>query len=195
MTHTKVRSLITAAVVLSMALVIVGCGVPTVFQGQTGLKVIGEGPPPPPPPPPPKAPEPPKRVKIVDNKITIAEKVFFEFDKAIIKTESHGLLDEVAKVMKDNPHVKKVRVDGHASLENDNGAARQYNKLLSSKRAEAVSRYLQTQGVEANRLESKGFGNDNPLASNDTEDGREKNRRVEFTILEQDVSKKEVPAG
>jgi OOP family OmpA-OmpF porin len=131
-------------------------------------------------------------VKIVDNKIEITEKVFFEFDKAIIKPESHGLLDEVAKVVKENPHVKKVRVDGHASLEKDTPATRQYNKRLSSMRAKAVMEYLVKAGVDRDRLESKGFGNEQPLASNDTDEGREKNRRVEFTIVEQDVTKKKV---
>ena len=125
-------------------------------------------------------------MKIVDNKIEITEKVFFEFDKAAIKSESHGLLDEVAKVMNDNPHVKKVRVDGHASLEKDTAATRQYNKRLSGLRAKAVMQYLVAKGVDAGRLDAKGFGNEQPLGSNDTDEGREKNRRVEFTILERD---------
>jgi OOP family OmpA-OmpF porin len=193
MKHRTIRSLLTAGLVASVAFAIAGCGAPTVFQGQAGLKVVGDPPPlPPPPPPPPPPPEEPKRVKIVENKIVINEKVFFEFDKAIIKTESHNLLDEVAKVIKENAHVKKVVVEGHASLENDTAAARQYNKLLSDKRAEAVKTYLISQGVEAGRLDHKGYGVEKPLDSNDTEDGREKNRRVEFTISEQDVTKKEV---
>lgn len=167
-------------------MVIVGCGTPTVFQGQTPVNVVGDLPPLPPPPPPPPPPEAPKRVEITKDKIVINEKVFFEFDKAIIKTESHDLLQEVAKVIKDNPHVKHVVVEGHASMENESPAAKQYNKNLSDKRAEAVKNYLVTQGVEGNRLSHKGYGVEKPLASNDTEDGREKNRRVEFTITEQD---------
>jgi outer membrane protein OmpA-like peptidoglycan-associated protein len=179
------RSLLTTGVVLVIAFVIAGCGVPTVFSGQTGLSVAGDPPPLPPPPTPPPPPPPPKRVKIVDNKIVINEKVFFAFDKALIKDESHGLLDEVAKVMKDNAHVTKVTVEGHASLENDTAAARQYNKLLSSKRAEAVKAYLVAAGVGAGRLDHKGYGVEKPLASNDSDEGREKNRRVEFTITAQ----------
>lgn len=179
-----------ATTVLSTAAVIAGCGVPTVFQGKTGIAIMGDAPAPPPPPPPPK--EEPKRVKLTSNKIEITEKVFFEFDKAVIKSESHGLLDEVAQVMKDNPHVKKVRVDGHASLEKDTPATRQYNKRLSGLRADAVKKYLISKGVDASRLESQGFGNEQPLATNDTDEGREKNRRVEFTITEQQVTKKKV---
>jgi len=190
MTHRSLRSLFMATTVLSTAALLVGCGVPTVFQGKTGIAIMGDAPAPPPPPPPKE--EPKKRVKLTSNKIEITEKVFFEFDKAKIKEESHGLLDEVAQVMKDNPHVKKVRVDGHASLEKDTPATRQYNKRLSSLRAEAVKKYLISKGVDASRLDSKGFGNEQPLASNDTEEGREKNRRVEFTITEQAVTKKKV---
>src|SRR5262245_37445175 len=66
------------------ALALAGCG-PTVFKGDTGLKIVGDLPPAPPPPPPkPAPPEPPKRAKIVDNKIIIDEKIQFEFDKAVI---------------------------------------------------------------------------------------------------------------
>lgn len=186
----SLRSLFMATTVLSTAAVIAGCGVPTVFQGKTGIAIMGDAPAPPPPPPAPE--EEPKRVKLTSNKIEITEKVFFEFDKAVIKSESHGLLDEVAQVMKDNEHVKKVRVDGHASLEKDTPATRQYNKRLSSMRAKAVVQYLVSKGVDASRLESKGFGNEQPLASNDTDEGREKNRRVEFNITEQTVTKKKV---
>lgn len=127
------------------------------------------------------------------DKIKINEKVFFEFDKSKIQERSFSLLDEVAKVMNENPQVKKVRVEGHASLEKDTAATRRYNKQLSELRAKAVMEYLTKKGgVDEGRLESKGYGNEKPLASNDTDEGREKNRRVEFTILEQDVVKKKV---
>jgi outer membrane protein OmpA-like peptidoglycan-associated protein len=191
MRKSSLRSLSMAATTLAISMVAVGCGTPTVFQGTTGIAIMGT-PPAAPKPPPPPPPEEPKRVKIVDNKIEITEKVFFEFDKALIKSESNGLLDEVAKVMVDNKHVEKVRVDGHASLEKDTTATRQYNKQLSSLRALAVMKYLVSKGVEQSRLESKGFGNEQPVGTNDTDEGREKNRRVEFTILKQSVTKKKV---
>ncbi len=167
-----------------------GCG-PTVFEGASGMNIVGDLPPKPKPPPKvEKKAEPPRRVTVTKEKIVITEKVFFEFDKSLIKTESHDLLKEVAKVMNDNPHIKKVQVEGHASLEKDTPNHRNYNKILSTARAKAVAEYLIVQGVDRSRVTSKGFGNEKPLADDSTEEGREKNRRVEFTILEQDSTEK-----
>ncbi len=184
MNRTRLSSLLSAGVVLIATAPVIGCG-PTVFEGLSGLNIVGDLPPPPPPPKKEEPPPPPKRVEVTAKKIVIREKVFFEFDKSIIKAESHDLLNEVAKVMNDNPQIKKVQVEGHASLEKDTPNHRNYNKRLSDARARAVMEYLASQGVDRKRLASKGFGNEKPLADNDTEEGREKNRRVEFTILEQ----------
>jgi OOP family OmpA-OmpF porin len=188
----KSASGLALASMLLAAAPLMGCG-PTVFAGKVGIKIVGNAPAPPPPPPPQPAPPPPppKRVKIVDNKIVINEKVQFEVNKANILEESHSLLNEVAGVMKKNPHVKKVQVEGHASSEGNPG----HNKWLSGARAKAVMTFLVGAGVEQGRLQHKGFGSDKPIADNETEEGRVKNRRVEFNILEQDVTKKEVPAG
>lgn len=185
MSKLRLSSLLSVSVVLAATAPIIGCG-PTVFEGATGLNIVGDLPPAPPPPPKvEKPPEPPKRVEVTAQKIVIREKVFFEFDKSLIKSESHDLLQEVAKVMNENQQIKKVQVEGHASLEKDTPAHRSYNKQLSNARARAVMEYLVSQGVDRKRLTSKGFGNEKPLADDSTEDGREKNRRVEFTILEQ----------
>lgn len=184
LTGLRLSSLLSVGVVLAAAAPIIGCG-PTVFEGATGLNIVGDLPPPPPAPKVEKPPEPPKRVEVTAEKIVIREKVFFEFDKSLIKSESHDLLQEVAKVMNENQQIKKVQVEGHASLEKDTPAHRSYNKQLSDARARAVMEYLVSQGVDRKRLTSKGFGNEKPLADDGTEEGREKNRRVEFTILEQ----------
>lgn len=194
MNKKRLSSLLSVGVVLGTALPLVGCG-PTVFEGATGLNIVGDLPPPPPapPPPPPPPPEPPKRVEVTAKKIVIRDKVFFEFDKSIIKTESHDLLNEVAKVMKENPQLTKVQVEGHASLEKDTPNHRSYNKRLSAARAKAVMEFLVAKGVERKRLTSKGFGNEKPLESDATEEGRKKNRRVEFTILEQEEKPRVAP--
>lgn len=133
----------------------------------------------PPPPPPEPAPEPEEKVVVKGEKIEIADKVQFETGKATLLDESKGLLDQVAKVIKDNPDIERVRVEGHT----DNVGARGFNKNLSVQRARAVRAYLIEQGVEAKRLTAEGYGMDKPIASNDTEEGRYQNRRVEFTIL------------
>lgn len=171
------------AVVTVASLATIGCG-PTTFQGATNVRIVGDAPAPPPPPPAPEPPPEPKRARIVEKRIVIDEKIQFAFDKAEILPESHGILNEVVTIMKENPRVKKVRIEGHASLEKDTPAVRMYNKKLSDARAKAVLEFLAAQGIERERLEAVGYGNEKPLETNDTEEGREANRRVEFNILD-----------
>ncbi len=177
-------------IVLASLALVTGCAGPVTFAGDSAFTVAGDTPPPPPPPPPKKEepPPPPPRVEVRDNKIEIREKIQFDHAKATIKEESHDLLNEIVDVIQKNPHIKKISIEGHASSEGD--AA--FNKRLSADRAKSVMQYLVEKGVDKNRLQSKGFGSEQPIASNDTEEGREKNRRVEFNIVEQDVTKKKV---
>ena len=121
-----------------------------------------------------------ENVRIAGGKLVILKKVFFAYDKDIIKPESYGILDEVAKVLVDNPWISKIRVDGHT----DSDGPDKYNLDLSSRRVKSVARYLAGKGVPAARLTSKGFGESLPLEPNATPVGRAANRRVEFTILE-----------
>jgi outer membrane protein OmpA-like peptidoglycan-associated protein len=123
--------------------------------------------------------DPDESVSITRNKITIADQIHFETAKATIRRESHGILDEVAEVLIDNPQIEKVRVEGHT----DSRGSEVYNQKLSQERSESVRRYLIEQGVEADRLTAVGFGETTPIADNETEEGRQKNRRVDFTIL------------
>ena len=188
----KLRKIgLTLGAVASLALV-AGCAGTKVFEGQTAFAVQGTppAPPPPPPPPPPEEPkkEEPKRVEVKADKIEIREKIQFEYNSAKIKEASDGLITEIADVIKKHPHIKKIQIEGHASSEGN--AA--YNKTLSGRRANAVKAALIAKGVEAGRLTSKGFGAEKPIASNDTEEGKEANRRVEFNITEQDA-KTEAP--
>jgi outer membrane protein OmpA-like peptidoglycan-associated protein len=168
-------------VVLLVAAGVVSCGKPVVFQGQTTMAVAGSPPPAPPPGPPP-------RVEVRENKIEIHEKIQFDYDKATIKPASFDLMNEIASVITKNPHIKKIRIEGHASSE---GTAA-HNKKLSDARAKSVMKYLTEHGIAPTLLTAIGYGIDKPIADNNTEEGREKNRRVEFTILEQDVTQKKV---
>jgi len=134
-------------------------------------------------------PKPPARVELRDNKIEIKEKIQFEVNKATIKEASFSLLHEIADVIKANPQVKKLSIEGHASAEGN--AAK--NKKLSDERAKSVMDHLvKKEGIDVARLAAKGWGVEKPIAGNDTEEGREKNRRVEFLVTEQDVTQKKV---
>ncbi len=185
--------LVPQAALLTAALLAVACGGVTAFQGQNAISVVGSppAPPPPPPPPPPKKeepPPPPARVEVRDNKIEIREKIQFEANKAVILPQSFGLMDEIAGTIKKFPHIKKIAIEGHASAEGD----AKHNLKLSDDRAKSVMKYLVDKGVEAARLSAQGYGSKKPIADNATEEGREKNRRVEFVITEQDVTQKKV---
>lgn len=132
--------------------------------------------------PPPKKPP---RVVLTDSAIKIADKVMFETGKATLLEASNGLLDDVAKMMVDNPQIEVLQVEGHTDA--TGGAAT--NKKLSRARAESVRDYLVGRGVDNKRLVAKGFGPDKPIADNETEEGREANRRVEFNIIKQGKKK------
>jgi outer membrane protein OmpA-like peptidoglycan-associated protein len=170
-----------------LALPALACG-PTIFADTNALTIVGDPPPLPPPPEPEPEPEPPpkpKRVEVTADAIVINDKILFEFDKAVIRPESFELMDEITQVIKDNPRIKKISIEGHTD---DDGKA-SYNTKLSQKRADSVMKYLVEHGVEPERLTAKGFGEDVPLVPNDTEENKEKNRRVEFIIVEQDELK------
>jgi outer membrane protein OmpA-like peptidoglycan-associated protein len=160
------------------------CGSPVVFQGQSTLAVNGT----PPAPPPVVEAKAPPRVEVRDNKIEIHEKIQFDLDKATIKPESFSLMNEIGDVISKNPQIKSIRIEGYASSEGD----AKHNKQLSDSRAKSVMKYLVDHKIAAGSLQAIGYGVDHPIADNATEDGREKNRRVEFTILDQDVTKKKV---
>lgn len=164
---------------LSLAL-LAGCG-PRVFEGAS-VKVI-ESTAPPPPVVEKAKPEP--RVEITDDKIVITEKIQFEHNKAKIRSVSDDLLAEIARVINENPRLKKIRIEGHASAD----GRREHNMALSKRRAEAVRDHLVRRGkVDAARLEAEGHGPDRPIADNETKEGREANRRVEFMIVEQEYT-------
>jgi OOP family OmpA-OmpF porin len=128
------------------------------------------------PPPPPV-----KKARLVGTKIEISEKVMFDYNKASIMRASHALLNDVAAVIKENPTITKIRVEGHT----DSDGSDKYNKKLSQKRAKAVKEFLVKAGIDASILEAKGFGEERPIADNSTDEGKEKNRRVEFNITGQ----------
>ena len=114
------------------------------------------------------------------EKIEILEQVQFKTGSSEILKASDELLNKVSAIFKEHAEIKKVLVEGHT----DNKGNKAANQKLSAARAASVRAWLTKHGVEAKRLESKGFGQETPIATNDTDEGRAKNRRVEFKILE-----------
>ncbi len=104
--------------------------------------------------------------------------VFFDFDKSTLQRDSYVDLDRAAEWLKSNPGVS-IEVAGHT----DNVGARDYNKKLSQGRAEAVVQYLVGKGIASSRMRASGYGMEQPLLTNDTEEGRTQNRRVEFRVV------------
>lgn len=125
------------------------------------------------PPPPPPAPAVKEQGSIIFRNIQ------FDLNKADIKAESYPILDEVVDYLKANPNVK-MEVQGHTC----NLGKAEYNMKLSDKRAASVKTYLVDKGVAADRLETKGYGLTKPVAPNDKEENRARNRRVEFKPIQ-----------
>ena len=132
----------------------------------------------------PRDPDPKKNgcpeAHIEGEQIKIKDQVQFKTNSATILPESDTLLTAVAKILTDHPEIKRVRVEGHT----DNVGKAAYNKALSQKRAAAVVTWLTTKGkIDGKRLFPQGFGLEHPIDSNETIDGRQNNRRVEFHIV------------
>jgi outer membrane protein OmpA-like peptidoglycan-associated protein len=131
--------------------------------------VVAEAPPPPPPPP-----APPAKKKIVLRGVN------FDFDKSNIRPDAQPILDEAISTLKEYKDIT-LSVDGYT----DGIGTEAYNQKLSVRRAQAVADYLAKGGIAASRMTVRGFGKSNPVASNDTAEGRAENRRVELKITEQ----------
>jgi OOP family OmpA-OmpF porin len=127
---------------------------------------------PPPPPPAPEPPPPPVRKKIVLRGVN------FDFDKSNIRSDAAEILEEAARILQDEPDVR-ISVDGHTDARGTDA----YNDRLSERRAQAVVDRLTRLGVSRSRLEPQGYGESRPVATNETEEGRAQNRRVELNVV------------
>jgi flagellar motor protein MotB len=114
----------------------------------------------------------------VGNNITL-KNVFFNTGKWDVKADSYAELARLVALLIDIPALK-IEISGHT----DNVGTESFNELLSQRRADAVVNYLVGKGVDKNRLTAKGYGQYNPVESNDTAEGRSSNRRTEFEIIE-----------
>ena len=121
-----------------------------------------------------------EHIVVTEAKIELKQKIFFETNKAVIMPRSFPLLAEIGQALQARPSMT-VRIEGHT----DSRGKRPHNMTLSQSRADSVRQFLIGLGVEGSRMDSKGFGPDQPIETNKTAAGREKNRRVEFFITQQ----------
>ncbi len=108
----------------------------------------------------------------------VLDNIYFETGKAILRPESHNALDQVFRFLENNPAMK-LEISGHT----DNTGSLRINQRLSRDRAKAVVDYLVNLGISQEMLISQGYADTQPVAPNNTVEGREKNRRVEFKVL------------
>ncbi|MBI1942032.1 MAG: OmpA family protein [Betaproteobacteria bacterium] len=133
---------------------------------------------PPPPAKPAMKPTPKPKPKPVAQKMTLAADVLFDFDKSVLKPAGKSKLDDLASKIR-GINLEVVIAIGHT----DSIGSDAYNQKLSVRRAESVKAYLVSKGVEPNRIYTEGKGEKQPVASNKTKDGRQKNRRVEIEVI------------
>jgi len=114
----------------------------------------------------------------VGSKIVL-KNIFYDFDKATLRAESMSELERLVQLLNNNPAMK-IELSSHT----DSKGTDEYNMKLSQARAQSVVDYLISKNISKDRLVAKGYGESQPIATNDTEEGRQMNRRTEFTILE-----------
>jgi outer membrane protein OmpA-like peptidoglycan-associated protein len=147
----------------------IGVGIAVAFAGPT-LEMPSA-------PPPARAPEPPPPPPVKEK--IVLRGVHFNFNKATIRPEDMPILDQAAETLKEHGTIA-VTVEGNT----DNIGSEAYNEKLSVRRATAVRDYLAQHGIAVSRMTVVGKGASNPVASNDTEDGRAQNRRVELLVAQ-----------
>lgn len=123
-------------------------------------------------------------------KITFNSDILFDVNQATLKASTQKSLTEFAGTLNKYEDTN-VLIEGHA----DATGADAYNQKLSKRRADAVSKYLESQGVRSKRVDEKGYGETQPVAENDTEAGRSKNRRVEIAVFANEKMKKDAQDG
>jgi outer membrane protein OmpA-like peptidoglycan-associated protein/outer membrane protein W len=121
---------------------------------------------------------PPPPVPVVP-KVFVLEGVNFDFNKATLTSTAVNTLEKAFTILQDNPGLK-VKIVGHT----DNIGSKKYNDGLSLRRANAVKSWLVSKGIDSARLTTAGVGFSEPIATNDTPEGRAKNRRIEFHVVE-----------
>jgi OOP family OmpA-OmpF porin len=158
-----------------------GCDAPLCVEPERLENGKCVAPPPPPvaaPAPAAPAPAPAPAPVPTSEKVSYSADAFFDFDKAVLKPAGKASLDDLVSKLKDI-NLEVIIAVGHT----DSVGTDEYNQKLSVRRAEAVKAYLQSKGVESNRVYTEGKGEKQPVADNKTAAGRAKNRRVEIEVV------------
>ncbi len=116
--------------------------------------------------------------KAKEGTVSVLQNIFFDVDKYDLKPKSLTELKKILKFLQDNPTVR-VEISGHT----DNSGSAVYNKQLSQKRAQSVFNYLIENGINTKQLIPHGYGSEQPIADNSTEEGKQRNRRIQFKII------------
>ena len=117
---------------------------------------------------------------VIEKTARIAKSIYFNTNKATLQQRSYQPLDELVQILKDNP-TYNLSIEGHTDSQGTN----EYNLTLSNNRANTVKNYLIRKGIDAGRLQAQGFGEEQPVADNNTAEGRSLNRRVVLTLSNQ----------
>lgn len=115
---------------------------------------------------------------LLDEEVSFTRPILFDFDKDSLKAESEYIIDELVDALMSDPKLR-LEIQGHT----DNVGTIEYNQDLSERRANAVRNAIIAKGIDPRRLRARGFGMSRPVATNETEDGRAKNRRTQFLVL------------
>lgn len=118
--------------------------------------------------------------------VEFSDKILFGFDRSDLTASAEANLDKLVNILKEYPDTN-IEVQGHT----DSKGSDSYNQGLSERRANAVATYLRNRGISSSRITTKGYGETAPVASNDTEEGRAQNRRVNFLITANEKMKQE----
>jgi outer membrane protein OmpA-like peptidoglycan-associated protein len=116
--------------------------------------------------------------KIEIDSAIVLKNIYFDFNKTELLPESYKEINKLLRLMTNNPQIV-IKLEGHT----DNVGSYDFNIRLSNARAESVVRYLIEKGIDPHRIEYAGYGFTQPLASNDTDEGRQTNRRVAFKVI------------
>jgi len=117
-----------------------------------------------------------KRIEV--GTTIVLNNIFYDFDKSTLRNESMSELDRLSSLLKENASMR-IELSSHT----DSKGTDEYNVKLSQMRAQSVVDYLKSKGINADRLVAKGYGESKPVATNETDEGRQLNRRTEFSIL------------